>query len=263
MTLRRLLNGAFYLPARALTGLTELLLGSYLHTPYRNGQPGTIVVDADGVAETDGGILGRLLNGVNDVLKGISNFIYNHQKAIASAFWASFALAGAAALTVFLWPAALTAVATFTIAGYSIANVFGAGLAAQVGGVAAVTAAATSAAVYTVATIANAINWCRGCSSERNPGRKAPLNGVPVYPASSSSSANSSAANSSSASISRGLSSESTSRSAALPRSAAANSERAPVQFASPIATASSSSSSLVASAPAEAVESKSGMTVG
>src|SRR5690606_14491117 len=45
------------------------------------------------------------------------------KKWFASAFWLSLGLAAAAALTVFLWPAALAAVVGFAIANVSIATI--------------------------------------------------------------------------------------------------------------------------------------------
>ncbi len=158
MTFREFATAAFLLPSNVFSGLTNGLLGSY----KRNARTGAIktATNEDGTttALTNSGLLGNVLDGIKYVGRAVSNFVYNHKQAIATAFWASLALAGAAALTVFLWPAALTAVTTFTIAGLSIAGVVGANVVAQIGAVAALTAAATSVAVYATAAVVNTIS---------------------------------------------------------------------------------------------------------
>jgi hypothetical protein len=158
MTFKDFAKGALLLPATVFNGILDLLLGS-----YQRDEDGKIKLDRSNKELTNRGLLGAILDLVKDIARGVSNFLHNHEDAIATAFWVSAALAGAAALTVFLWPAALAAVTTFTVAGYSIAGVVGTGFAAQVGAVAALTAVASSAAVYTVATIANTINWFIAC----------------------------------------------------------------------------------------------------
>ena len=74
---------------------------------------------------------------------------------------------GAAALTVAFWPAALAAVTGFTIAGYSIASVVGAGFAAQVAATAGVGAILASAAVYAIATVVNLITAIKNCFTKK------------------------------------------------------------------------------------------------
>ena len=153
MTFRQFASAALLFPATVLVGITNLLLGSYEREPK-----GKIKTDSDGNSLVKPGLLGYILDGIKDVGRGISNFLYNNRQEIAVAFWASLVLAGVAALTVFLWPAALTAVTTFTIAGLSIDGVVGDNVVAQIGAVAALTAAANSLAVYTAAAVANTIS---------------------------------------------------------------------------------------------------------
>lgn len=159
MTFKQFATGAFYLPARAFSGITSLLLGS-------------TYIDKDGDEQNFRGLFGltvdavkfvtnMILDATKFVVRGVSNFIANHQKAISVAFWSSLVVAGAAALTVAFWPAALAAVTSFSIAGVSIASVVGTGFAAQVSAVAAVGAIATSALVYTGAAIYNTITGIR------------------------------------------------------------------------------------------------------
>ncbi len=158
MTVKEFFTGFFYLPARAFSGLTNLLLGS-----YKRDEEGNIKKASTAESNINPGILGYLLNSVMYVTRAVSNFIYNYQTTIAAAFWASLVLAGAAALTVFLWPAALTAVATFSIYGLSIAGIVGAEAAAQIGAIAALTFVATSAATWAVSGVVNTINWLISC----------------------------------------------------------------------------------------------------
>ena len=152
-------------PATVLSGISSLLFGSNKRTKNDGYEK-----DVYGNEKINNGILGSILDGVKYVGRAVSNFLHDHKKAIATAFWASLVLAGAAALTVFLWPAALAAVTTFTVAGFSIAGVVGANVALQIGAVAALTTVATSAAVYTVAAIANTINFFIKCCAPKKPG---------------------------------------------------------------------------------------------
>ncbi|MDI1352660.1 MAG: hypothetical protein PSV35_07840 [bacterium] len=152
MTLKQFASGVFNFPARVFGGLVALIAGDYARN--RND------VIKDG--EASSGLLGLVMDGAKLLLDGvkflgrsITNFVKNHKQAIASAFWASLVVGGAAALTVALWPAALAAVTSFTIAGMSIAALVGTGFVAQVAATAGVAALVTSAAVYAAATVAN------------------------------------------------------------------------------------------------------------
>ena len=158
MTLKQFMYGAFVLPARALSGISDILFGS-----YQRDEEGKIKQDNSAKP----GLLGLILDSVKYIGRNVSNFLTNHQQAIASAFWISATLAGAAALTVFLSPAALTFITTLEIAGYSIASVVGAEMLAQIGAVAALTAVASSAAVYVTAAFVNTINFFRELVANR------------------------------------------------------------------------------------------------
>ncbi|CEG58944.1 hypothetical protein [Legionella fallonii] len=164
MTAKDFFTGFFYLPARAFSTITDLVLGS-----YKRKDDGSIKEASKEASNTNPGLLGFVFESVMYIARGISNFIYNHQTAIAAAFWASLVLSGAAALTVFLWPAALTAVATFSIYGLSIAAIVGTEAAAQIGAIAALTFAVTSVATYAIAAVVNTINWIKSCCTKTNP----------------------------------------------------------------------------------------------
>jgi hypothetical protein len=170
MTFKELATGAFYLPARIFSGITGLLLGEdYVNSKGKKAVfNGLFGVTVDAVKFVLNVLLGAvqyiansLLNAAKYLVRGISNFIGNHQKAIAVAFWSSLVVAGAAALTVALWPAALAAVTGFTIGGISIASLVGTGFAAQVAATGGVAAIATSAVVFTGAAIVNTLTGIR------------------------------------------------------------------------------------------------------
>ncbi len=146
----KIMSAVGYLPANALSGLTNLLLGS-------------TSVDEDGETVVKRGLLGLALDGIKFVARSAADFIAEHKKAIATAAWLSLAGAGAVALTLFLWPAALAAVASFSIYGFSIAGVVGANTLAQIGLAAGLAAAATSAVTYAGAAVGNFISWVADC----------------------------------------------------------------------------------------------------
>lgn len=156
LTFSDVVTGIFYLPARIFSGMTNLLLGSTSIDKYGDEEHsrGLFGFAIDAVKF----VAGLLLDATKYVARGISGFVANHSKAIATAFWASLAVAGAVALTVAFWPAALAAVVNFSIAGVSIASVVGANFIAQVAASAGVAALLTSAAVYVGATVINTYN---------------------------------------------------------------------------------------------------------
>ncbi|MGC1181806.1 hypothetical protein [Legionella sp.] len=94
---------------------------------------------------------------VGGIFSGVSSFISNHERAISVAFWASLGIGAAVGLTLYLLPAALTAVASFSIYGLSIAGIVGANQLFQVGFAAGLAFAATSALVYLSAAIVDGI----------------------------------------------------------------------------------------------------------
>jgi hypothetical protein len=166
MKFKEIMSAFFRLPARVLGGIVGLLLGDYARK--RDGS----ITDTKPFL----GLLGVVLESAKFILdlgratgRMITNLIKNHQQAIASAFWVSLLVGGAAALTVALWPAALAAVTSFSIAGYSIASVVGTGFAAQVGAIAGIGAVLSSAAVYSVAAVANFVSFVKGCFTKKAP----------------------------------------------------------------------------------------------
>lgn len=166
MTLKGFVVGFLELPAKALGSITGLFLGANEYNKDGSvdekrsfpGLLGLAVIVATGI-----------LNGVKAIGRGISGLIANHQRAIATAFWMSLLAAGAAALTLALWPAALAAVANFTIAGFSIASVFGANAAVQIGAAAGISALLASTVTYTIASIVNFVNFLKNCCSPKSP----------------------------------------------------------------------------------------------
>lgn len=163
MEFKGFLKSFFMLPADILSGLTKLLLGS--DNLDERGDP---KFDKQGSIIRNPGVFGYIAQGFLYLTKGIGNFVSHHKTAIATAFWASLAVGGAAALTVAFWPVALAAVVGFSVAGFSIAALVGTGFVAQVSAVAALAAATTSVAVYAAATVINAISglhhWFTGHS---------------------------------------------------------------------------------------------------
>ncbi len=158
MALKDIASKVFHFPAALLSGLSGFLFGSY--QKFENGD---YITDKNGKALTNPGLFGYLAMGFTATFRAVSNFVSNHETAIATAFWASLVVAGAAALTLALWPAALAAVAGFSVFGLSIAALVGTGVVAQVGVAAALAAAATSVAVYAGAAVVNSFiavkNW--------------------------------------------------------------------------------------------------------
>ncbi len=134
-----------YLPADVFSGMVNLTLGSSQK-------------DKDGETKTNRGLLGLLLDGVKYVAQSTANFIAAHKKAISVAAWLSLAAAAGVGLTLFLWPAALTAVATFTVYGFSIAGIVGANTALQIGFAAGLAAAAASVGTYLTASVVNSFS---------------------------------------------------------------------------------------------------------
>lgn len=174
MKFKEVMSTILYLPANAFTGLSNLLLGSTVKEKGRDGVE-RVKTDLDGKPVTTPGLVGYIADGIKIVSRSTADFLSNHKKAIATAAWLSLLAAGAVALTLFLWPAALTAVATFSIAGLSIAAIAGASTIAQIGLAAALTAAAVSVATYVAAAAGNAINWlaecCKGLRSKSQKSR--------------------------------------------------------------------------------------------
>ncbi|KTD11615.1 transmembrane protein [Legionella gratiana] len=145
MKFKEFMTTVGYLPANVFSGMVNLVLGSTQK-------------DKDGETKTNRGLLGLALDGVKYVAQSTANFIAAHKKAISVAAWLSLAAAGGVGLTLFLWPAALTAVATFSIYGFSIAGIVGANTALQIGFAAGLAAAATSVGTYLTAAVVNGIS---------------------------------------------------------------------------------------------------------
>lgn len=150
------LKKVFRLPAQIFNSIVELIFGSKKENKTVSGIAGLIL---DGCK--------AVLDFVKAIGTTITGFFMNNEKTIARAFWASLLVAGAAALTVGLWPAALAAVASFSVAGYSIASLVGTGFAAQVAATAAVAATLTSASVYTLAAVSSFVGFITSCFTKK------------------------------------------------------------------------------------------------
>lgn len=166
MTFKEFMDASLLLPAKVLNGIVSLVFGSAARNAdgsvnEKKSFPGLL-----GLAL---GTIGLALDLVKWTGRTLSGLVRNHQQAIASAFWMSLLAGGAAALTVAFWPAALAAVTSFSIAGYSIASVFGAEFAMQVGVTAGLAALAASAVTYTVATAVNLVNFLIDCCKPAQP----------------------------------------------------------------------------------------------
>jgi hypothetical protein len=166
MTFKGFMSATFRMPARVFGALLALILGD-----YGRKRDGSIDQKKSFL-----GMLGLVLEGAKLILdlskaigRTMTNFIKNHQQAIASAFWMSLLVGGAAALTVALWPVALAVATGFSMGGYSIAALVGSGFAAQIGAVAGVAAVLSSAAVYSVAAVANFFSLVARCFTKKAP----------------------------------------------------------------------------------------------
>jgi len=163
MKLRDFMVAIGYLPATVFSGMVSITFGSTQTDDDEN----TVLNEKTGEPEVTPSLLGLILDSIKAVGQGIGDFIASHKKAIATAAWLTLLLAGATALTLFLWPAALTAVATFAIANISILSVVGTNTALQIIAASGLVAAAVSTAVYLVASVANTINWIKECFTKR------------------------------------------------------------------------------------------------
>lgn len=160
MTLKEFMYSIFRLPAAIFNGIATLTFGGY-------------ALEKDGSYNKNKqirGLLGIILDGAKYLLdlgktvgRAISSFLKSHEQAIASAFWISLLIGGGAALMVAFWPAALVFVTNLSIAGYSIASLVGSGFTAQVAATAAIGTVLASTAVYTVAAVANFIDFAKNC----------------------------------------------------------------------------------------------------
>lgn len=157
----------FQLPARAFTSLIGLVLGDFART--KEGIPTTTKNPFLGLLGAVLEVCKWALDLVAKIGRSMTYFLSNHHKAIASAFWISALVGGAAALTVAFWPAALATLTSLSILGYSIASLVGTGFAAQVAAIGGVAAVVASATVYSVAAIANFASFIKGCFSKKSP----------------------------------------------------------------------------------------------
>jgi lipid-A-disaccharide synthase-like uncharacterized protein len=167
LTLKKFAIGFVELPATIFSGITSLVFG---YTEKKEGKGSAKASPKNQDSLISEGLLGLLLNGIKAIGKGIADFIDDHKTAIAIAFWSSLIIGGGVALTLFLWPAALTAVAGFSIYGLSIAGIAGANALLQIGLAGGLAFAATSLATYLVSGIVNFFLWLKDACSPPAPG---------------------------------------------------------------------------------------------
>ncbi|MGL5741156.1 MAG: hypothetical protein ACRCXC_00680 [Legionella sp.] len=183
MTFREFLNEAFLLPGTIVSGVLDLLLGNTKKKVNADTKKEEVVYDENDQPEVNRGLFGSILDGIKFGARAFADFIHNHRKAIAIAFWASLAVAGLAALSVFLAPIVLPAAATFTAAvTTAVSFVFGSTVAGTtaglIGGGAALAFAATSAAIYLSALVVNSISAAVGFFKEWSAKRAAAKQGA-------------------------------------------------------------------------------------
>jgi len=161
MTFKQFAKGFFQLPGTIFSSITGFIFGS-----NKKDDDGKykLMQDSDAMFiydQNDAPVYEKnhsLLGWLSVAGRAVGNFFSDHKTAISTAFWTSLVLGGAAALTVALWPAALAAVATFSIGGLSIAGIVGTGFAAQVAAVGGVAAVAASFLSYTGAAVVNGVS---------------------------------------------------------------------------------------------------------
>lgn len=160
MTFKYFMLGVLNAPARVLGYMMAFVFGATARKKDGSvdekhsfsGIVGLVVQGATG-----------LLDLVKSIGRGLTGLVSNHQRAIAAAFWMSLLAAGAATGVAFFLPTVFAAVVNYSIAGYSIASVFGANFAVQAGVTAGLSALLASTAVYTVAALANFVNFIKSC----------------------------------------------------------------------------------------------------
>lgn len=108
------------------------------------------------------GLLGLILDGGKAGGRAISAFLSDHKKAISYAFWGSVLVGGGLALALYAFPAVLTAVASYSILGWSIAALSTNPL-VQIGIASGLAAAATSVLTCAAAVVINTITAIKDC----------------------------------------------------------------------------------------------------
>lgn len=155
LTFKKFAVGFIKLPGMILSGLSALAFGY----TEKNEQ---------GETKKRHGLFSLLLTGLIAIGRGLTNIIAKHITAVSTAFWLSLIVGGALALTVFLLPAALTAITSFSVFGFTLGGLIGGfSIGAQSAVIGGLAALATSVVTYACTAIVNGIsaliNKC--CSS--------------------------------------------------------------------------------------------------
>ncbi|KTD57527.1 hypothetical protein [Legionella shakespearei] len=153
----------FYLPARIFSGMTNLLLGStsvdkYGDEEHSRGLFG-FVVDAVRF------VTNLLFDATKYVARGFAGLLGKQMLPITVALWTALAVG----LTVAFWPAALAAIANFTIAGVSIASLVGSNVILQALATTGLAALVTGTATFIGATAVSVFNAVKNFFSGSKP----------------------------------------------------------------------------------------------
>lgn len=105
----------------------------------------------------------RMPGTILTALFGGSSFLEAHITAISFAFWSSLLVAAATMLVVFLWPAALAAMVSYSLYGLTIAGLVGANITSQIAVLVGLSYILSNAAVYTLAFLGNLCSWFGDC----------------------------------------------------------------------------------------------------
>lgn len=150
--LKKIAVGAIELPATIFIKMIQFVFGA-----TERYDDGTVKLNKAKQPLIMDGLLGWLLKGIAAIGRSISDFVATHKNVIVAAFWVSAAVAGAVALTLYLWPAALTTVAAYELYGYSIAGIIGADPLLQIGLAAVLSFITASIVTYVSAAAINIV----------------------------------------------------------------------------------------------------------
>lgn len=155
MTFKEFALATFRLPATVFGFMNKLVFGDHERVQKDDADQGLVKGQiAPEQRRPFKGLVGLVLETIQAVGKGITNFVKSNKDVIAAAFWASLAVGVAVGLTLAFWPAALAWVGGLSVLGYSIPGLVGTGFVAQVVASSAIAAVLTSAATYvTAATV--------------------------------------------------------------------------------------------------------------
>jgi hypothetical protein len=153
----------FYLPAKIFSGMTNLLLGSTSIDKYGDEEHsrGLFGFAVDAVRF----VTNLLFDATKYLARGFAGLLGKQMLPITVALWTALAVG----LTVAFWPAALAAIANFTIAGVSIASLVGTNVILQGLTATGLAALVTGTATFIGATVVNVFNAVKNFFSGSKP----------------------------------------------------------------------------------------------